>query len=137
MSEADVLEQLFSVYDRYWVIVQWWASVSFGLIMIAYFAADKLSALLLAVVIGLYLVYSGWVLMLLFYNVEVAYGLFLDLASLAASGLLESEGARVALESPYVRYGTNLGMIALPATFLACVGYLVFAYLKARSPESA
>jgi len=136
MNEADILEQLFSVYDRYWVIVQWWASVSFGLIMIAYFAAEKLRALLLVVVLGLYIVYSGWVYMLLVYNIEVAYGLFVDLASLDASGLLESEGARIALENPYVGYGTNLGMIALPATFFASVGYLVYAYVQARKSQA-
>lgn len=136
MSEADILEQLFSVFDRYWVIVQWWASVSFGLIMIAYFAADKLRAFLLVVILVLYLVYSGWVFMLLVYNVDVAYGLFEDLASLKALGLLESKGAKAALENPYVGYGTNLGMIALPATFFACVGYLVYAYLHARQSKS-
>ncbi len=135
MSEADILDQLFSVYDRYWVIVQWWASVSFGLIMIAYFAADKLKALLLVVVLVLYLVYSAWVFMLLVYNVEVAYGLFVDLAALKASGLLQSEGAKVALENPYVGYGTDLGMIALPATFFACVGYLLYAYVHARKTQ--
>lgn len=137
MSEADILEQLFSVYDRYWVIVQWWASVSFGLIMIAYFAADKLRALLLIVILVLYLIYSAWVFMLLIYNIDVAYGLFEDLALLNSSGLLKSRGAKVALENPYVGYGTNLGMIALPATFFACVGYLVYAYIQARRSNGA
>ena len=135
MSELDILEHLFSVYDRYWVIVQWWASVSFGLIMIAYFAADKLRALLLVVILVLYLIYSGWVFMLLVYNVEVAYGLFEDLAALNASGLLESKGAKVALENPYVGYGTNLGMVALPATFFSCVCYLVYDYIQARQSK--
>lgn len=136
MSEAEILEHLFSIYDRYWVIVQWWASVSFGLIMIAYFAADKLKALLLVTVLGLYLMYSSWVYMLLVYNVQIAYGLFEDLAALEAAGALVSEGARIALENRYVDYGTRLGMVALPATFLACISYLVYAYYQARSRES-
>ena len=75
VSEAEILEQLFSTFDRYWFIVQWWASVSFGLIMIAYFAAEKISALLLGTILGLYLIYTSWVYMLLVYNVEIGAGL--------------------------------------------------------------
>ena len=132
MSEAEILEQLFSIFDRYWFIVQWWASVSFGLIMIAYFAADKLSALLLGTVIGLYLIYSGWIYMLLIYNIEIAFGLLTDLRSLSDAGEIKTQGARVAIENPFVIYGTWLGNVALPSTFFACIGYLVYAYSHAR-----
>ena len=132
MSEAEILEQLFSVFDRYWFMVQWWASVSFGLIMIAYFAADKLSALLLGTVLGLYLVYSSWVYMLLVYNIDIAFGLLSDLNSLSSAGELKTQGARVAMENPFVKYGTWLGNVALPSTFFACIGYLLYAYAHAR-----
>lgn len=132
MSEAEILEQLFSVFDRYWFIVQWWASVSFGLIMIAYFAAEKLSALLLGTVLGLYFIYSGWVYMLLVYNVEIAQGLLTDLNAMSTAGELTSQGARVAIENPFVIYGTWLGNVALPSTFIACIAYLLYAYKHAR-----
>lgn len=133
MSEAEIMEQIFSIYDRYWVIVQWWASISFGLIMIAYLAADKLNGYILATVLVLYSVYSAWVFMLLVYNVDVAYGLAEDLASLQAAGKLETKGAQVILENPFVDYGTRLSLLALPATFLACIGYLLYAYFQSRS----
>ncbi|MEZ5572256.1 MAG: hypothetical protein R3E64_09545 [Halioglobus sp.] len=133
MSEAEILEQLFSVFDRYWFIVQWWASVSFGLIMVAYFAAERLSALILGTVLALYLIYSGWVYMLLVYNIDIASGLMADLSSLNSVGELKSQGARNALENPFVTYGTWLGNIALPSTFFACIGYLLYAYFNARN----
>lgn len=135
MSEAEVLEQLFSIFDRYWTIVQWWASVSFGVIMIAHFAADKLKAFLLITVLVLYVLYSTWVYLLLVYNVDIAYGLFRDLDALSRAGALESFGAQAVLENPFVGYGTSLGMVALPATFLACIGYLLYAYIHARKSE--
>ncbi|MAT93216.1 MAG: hypothetical protein CME59_11510 [Halioglobus sp.] len=137
MSEAEILEHLFSIYDRYWTIVQWWASVSFGVIMIAYFAADKLRAILLITVLALYVIYSAWVFMLLMYNVDIAYGLFEDLGALSRTGELETQGARVALENSFVNYGTRLGMVALPATFLACIGYLLYAYSQVRKSKSS
>jgi len=136
VSEAEILEMLFSIYDRYWFIVQWWASVSFGIIMIAYFAADKLGVFTLVTVLALYCIYSGWVYMLLVYNVDVAYGLFADLDALNSAGELKTQGARVALENPFVNYGTRLGMIALPATFLACIGYLLHAFFHVRKTGS-
>jgi hypothetical protein len=132
VSEAEILVQLFSVFDRYWFIVQWWASVSFALIMVAYFAANKLSALLVGTVLCLYLIYSGWVYMLLIYNIDIAYGLLADLNILSNAGELQSQGARVALENQFIRYGTSLGNVALPLTFFACIGYLLYAYFTAR-----
>lgn len=132
MSEAEILEYLFSIYDRYWTIVQWWASVSFGVIMIAHFAADRLKAFLVITVLVLYVLYSAWVYLLLVYNVDIASGFFEDLDSLRRTGALQSHGARAASENPFVTYGTRLGMIALPATFLACSGYLIYAYIHAR-----
>ena len=132
VSEAEILEQLFSTFDRYWFIVQWWASVSFGLIMIAYFAAEKISALLLGTILGLYLIYTSWVYMLLVYNVDIGAGLLADLNSLSNSDELKTQGARVALENPFVIYGTWLGNVALPLTFFACIGYLLYAYSHAR-----
>jgi hypothetical protein len=132
VSEAEILEQLFSVFDRYWFIVQWWASVSFGLIMVAYFAANKLSALLVGTVLCLYLIYSGWVYMLLVYNIDIGFGLLTDLSLLNSAGELKTQGAKAAAGNPFVQYGTWLGNVALPLTFFACIGYLLYAYFHAR-----
>jgi hypothetical protein len=132
LSEAEIVEQLFSMFDRYWVIVQWWASVSFGLIMVAHFASDKIGPFLLVTVIGLYGIYSLWVFFLLGYNIAIGMGMLEDLDSLSSAGLLKSQGARVVLEHPFATYGTWVGMFALPATFFSCIGYLIYAFFHAR-----
>lgn len=131
MSEADILEQLFSLYDRYWVIVQWWASVSFALLLVAHFAADKLSSFLLASIITIYAIYTLWLYFLLDYNLAITFGLLDDLAALGAAGEL-TQGVREAMEHSSGMYGVWMGMVALPVTFLACSGYLVHAYIHAR-----
>jgi hypothetical protein len=81
VGEAEILEQLTRIFGRYWLIVQWWASVSFGRVMIA-------------------------------------------------------------LENLFVTYGTWLGMIALPASFLHVsvilsihIPMLANAPNKSRHPE--
>ncbi|MEP1472157.1 MAG: hypothetical protein ABJK20_15835 [Halieaceae bacterium] len=131
MSEADILEQLFSLYDRYWVIVQWWASVSFGIIMIAHLASEKLSAFILLTILVLYTVYSLWLYFLLDYNLAITFGLIDELSSLGDAGRLTA-GGQETLVHPSGKYGVLLGMFALPITFLACAGYLVFSYVHAR-----
>lgn len=131
VTEADILEQLFNLYDRYWVIVQWWASVSFGIIMIAHFASEKIGAFLLLSILVLYSIYSLWLYFLLDYNMSISFGLIDDLGSLADVGDL-TEGARATLENRSGLYGVWLGLLALPVTFTACAGYLIYSYVHAR-----
>ena len=69
MSEAEIIESLFSIYDRYWTIVQWWSSVSFSLIIVAYLAADRLNKGIVTTLLGLYTLYTVWVYLLMAYCV--------------------------------------------------------------------
>ena len=130
MNESDVIEHLFSIYDRYWTIVQWWASVSFSLIIVAYFAADRLSKGIVAILISLYTLYSIWVYLLMAYNISIATALFEDLELLRVSEELESQGALATLEYPLLAHGIWLGAIAQVVTFIACVGYFWYAYVQ-------
>lgn len=130
MNESDVIEHLFSIYDRYWTIVQWWASVSFSLIIVAYFAADRLSKGIVATLISLYSLYSIWVYLLMAYNISIATALIADLELLRASKELMSQGALATLKYPFLAHGTWLGTIAQLATFMACIGYLLYAYVQ-------
>ncbi len=132
MHEADLIEQLFSVYDRYWTIVQWWASVSFSLIVVAYFAAHRLSKAIVATLLFLYALYSAWVYLLMLYNIDISEGLLADLETLRVAGQLTSQGALAAAQNPVNFYGAWLGVIAQLATFVACVGYFLHAFAQAR-----
>jgi hypothetical protein len=132
VSEAEILEQMFSIWDRYWVLAQWWTSVSFGLILVAFFAASRLSLMLLLVVIALYSGYSAWVYFLFDYNLEVAYALGADLLALESDGQVLSRGSKALLESNSYRYGEWIANLIVPATFFACVVYLVYSYTQER-----
>jgi len=132
LSEAEIIESLFSIYDRYWTIVQWWSSVSFSLIIVAYLAADRLNKGIVATLLGLYSLYTVWVYLLMAYNVNMAVALLADLESLRIAGNLLSQGALVTLQDKLPEYGTRLGSVALLATFIACVGYFLYAYRETR-----
>ena len=132
MSEADIIESLFSIYDRYWTIVQWWSSVSFSLIIVAYLAADRLNKGIVTTLLGLYTLYTVWVHLLMAYNVNMAVALLADLESLRVAGSLQSQGALVVLQDQLPEYGVRLGSVALLATFIACDGYFLYEYRETR-----
>ena len=132
MNEGEILEQLFGVYDRYWTIVQWWSSVSFSLIIVAYLAADRLSKGIVATLLGLYTLYSVWVGMFMGHNINIILAIRADLESLRAAGSLRSQEALIVLQDPLAVHGAWLGISAQIATFFACVGYLLYAVSQAK-----
>jgi hypothetical protein len=136
VSEAELMESLFSIFDRYWAVVQWWASVSFGLLLVAHFAADRLRGLWVTGIIFLYVSYSAWVYLLLQYNVEVAKAMMGDLQELVTAGTASS-GTGVAVSSPLVLIGTDIGTLALSCTFLGCIAYLLYSYYARKSARQA
>ncbi|MEP1471753.1 MAG: hypothetical protein ABJK25_12330 [Halieaceae bacterium] len=128
MSEPEILELVFTIFDRYWNVVQWWASVSFGLLLVAHFAAERLRLHWVVGVVVLYAVYSLWVYLLLDYNMEVAFAYIRDLSAIIGTDPA-SEGTQMLLTHPLALYGIKLGWIALTATYLACNGYLIYTYV--------
>ena len=128
MSEPEILELVFAIFDRYWNVVQWWASVSFGLLLVAHFAAERLRLHWVVGVVILYAVYSLWVYLLLDYNLEIGFAYIRDLHAVIGTGSV-SEGTQILLTHPLALYGIQLGWIALLATYLACNGYLIYTYV--------
>ncbi len=126
------MEHMFSIWDRYWVLAQWWTSVSFGLILVAFVAARRLTPYLLVAIIGLYAGYTMWVYSLFLFNLEVAFAYLEDLQALEASGHALTLGTKTLMSSPHYQRGEMTANILLPATFLACCGYLVYSYLDSR-----
>ncbi|GAB5415593.1 MAG: hypothetical protein Cons2KO_31960 [Congregibacter sp.] len=133
VSEAEILESLFSIWDRYWTIVQWWSSVSFSLIIVAYFAAARLNRAMVATLIALYVVYSFWVWILMADNQTVELGLYVDLEAVRSSiGQLSRSGEAI-LDNSLRVLGARLGTFAMFFTFAACIGYFVYAFRKSGS----
>ena len=130
MTERDLVEAMFAIFDRYWNIIQWWGSVSFGLIAVAHFAVEKLNFYLLMLLIMLYGLFSGWVVLEYFFNVQILWGFHQDLVEL---GPLAHHGSRALIESMTVLKGVILQDVAVVLTFCGCNAYLIYSYLTRRS----
>lgn len=58
-AEANILELIALANSQYFSLLQWWASISVGLVAIAHFASDRLNLFLLAALSVLYIAYTG------------------------------------------------------------------------------
>lgn len=127
MTESEIIENVFKIFDRYWSMIQWWASVSFGLIAVAHFAVDKLSRVLVALLILLYMLFTAWVVDFYFFNVQILAGFRQDLSQLGDTAHF---GTRSLLDSSIVKGGLVLQDIAFVMTFVGAVGYLIYTFVR-------
>ncbi|HAJ76213.1 MAG TPA: hypothetical protein DCM64_07130 [Gammaproteobacteria bacterium] len=131
MNEADLVDQWTRTAEILWTLFQFWGGVSFGLIAIAYLAANKLNRTLLVSVISLYCLFSAW----LGYGIgnleSLRNRIALDLQELAISNGSTSnlaEGIVEIMLNPPTVY-TLLPALAIAGTFFGCIGYLEYAYV--------
>ena len=136
MSEAEIIEQLSNIYDRYWFMMQWWTSVSFLLIAITHFAIEKIGALLLFAIVLLYAFYSVYMQIYLAYNVDIMAGFLQELETLKNSGKLMSPGAKAYLDSPYRVLGDKFATLVPPATFFFTLTYIVHAFFRSKNVKN-
>ena len=128
MTEAELAFQISESINRGWGLIQWWASVSFGLLIVPHVAADKLNFFLLFVVITLYTVFSLMVHDIVTYNFDVAHQYKSDLRVLVEAGAELTQGSKFWI-SPRVSSGIFMGF-ATTGTFICVISYLVYNFWK-------
>jgi len=136
MSEAEIAYQLSEIFNRVWSMQQWWASISFGLIVLAHVASEKLNALLMIIVIILYSAFTFFVFHMLGRNWESVTGYITDLQLLEDSGQKLGEGT-LALMQPQSEVANVLIIVALYGTYVGCNAYLLYKYFSRRRSANA
>ena len=135
MTEYEII-YLFSEYlNRTWEVMQFWASVSFGLIALSHLGARYLNALATVIVSAFYIAFTLFVMNILRINGIVGNGFLTELSSLKTLG----PGAqKIIATAP-----TSLEMTAIITTFFGLfLGSLVFLWLsfwrahKAKQPAT-
>jgi hypothetical protein len=125
MTEREIIETIFSIYDRDWSMLQWWGTVSFGLIAVTQLEIQKLSAYIVALLIVLYTIFTAWIGIEYLFNITVLAGFNADLAEL---GEAAHQGSQALLRSKLVYKGVGLQDLALCMTYVGSIGYVCFAY---------
>ena len=93
MNEIEILELMAMHDDKAWSVLQFWTSVSFGLLIAAHFAAANVSRSVLVVVLVLYILFTA----------TVMPGIRFETQAIKAAGkqleILADEGAKLSLIS--------------------------------------
>ena len=133
MTEAEILNQFNLSEERLWVLLQWWAGVSIGLIAVAHVSARRFNLALLSITLLIYVSYSIVIFSLLAsLAVRMDAGVQ-DLRALSADEL--SITSRVLTESWGSGSGIRLVTMSLSVvgTFLAGVSYPIYCFFSERS----
>ena len=136
MTEAEITYQLSELFNRWWVINQWWVSISFGLLVVAYFAADRLNYVLITIILVLYSAFSLWMWALVTFNETIMAGFDADLAALQSAGSLSSQGAEMFIAQDVLARFSFWGLLARYGTFASVILYVTYSGIQARRKSS-
>ena len=133
MSEVDITYQMSEIFNRTWDLQQWWASVSFGVLVVAYLVGKQLNAFLLFTLLLLYSVYSIYMWDLLSVNFRTYAAYAEDLRKLSDSGVVLSSGAQAYIVQP--KLGQYLAPVALVGTYVSVLFYTLYVYIRRKVRE--
>ena len=126
MTEAELIYQLGESANRLWTLVQWWASISFGLVALAHFSIRKLSLALVGALLSLYVLFS----LLL---AEINFGIAMQMNRIRETlGDLDAAGELSAVGQASIGPAPVLLPVTLLLTFFGTITFVLYSYWKGR-----
>lgn len=110
-----------------WSLIQWWASISFGLLVLANMAADRIGLYLTVLVSMLYTGFSFVVLQMAGRNMSIVESVFVDLRALKAAGNDLTLTAQYWMQGAEPATKKALSLIML-LTYIGVLGYFIYSY---------
>jgi len=130
MSEAEITFQISEILNRIWVMQQWWASISIGVLVMAHLASSRLNLLLIFISLILYTSYTLYMAQMSSQNVKDMHALASDMQALIDSVAVQSSNALRQVQT--VNTDVKLYLITFGGTYLCVVIYLIYSYISAR-----
>ena len=121
----DLLSQSHAYGESIADKIELWVGTSFGLIVMAYFAPDRLKLGIATLVIGIYVAFTSWVLSNIGADVDLSQAALSDAKDLAKTYQIGSQ----VLDYRLTEGGTGSGVSAavfVVGLFTATVGYVVY-----------
>ena len=130
MTEADLIVAWGEISAHLWTIVQFWTSITFGVIAISHFASERLNLFRVALIVILYLLFSLMCFGFFRADVQLLLSLYEE-----ASVLLEERDEASIFLSQFVEYFPTksfapFGLVGFPLIFLGSIGYLLHRFLR-------
>ena len=135
MSEAELMSTFYSSIDSLWGLMQYWTSISMGVLIGSYFVASKLNRFVIASFLLIYILFTLQIATINLVHMQVIQGVAMDLQQLAASGITLSNAVRGWLENDPLLDGSmwlKLNSLAVfLMMFVATISYPIYCKLKA------
>ena len=127
--------QISEILNRLWIMQQWWASVSIGVLVMAHLASSRLNLLLIIISLALYTSYTLYMHQMSAENVKDMQALAGDMQALIDSGVAQSNTALRQVQT--VNADVRLYRVTFLGTYLCVVIYLIYSYTRSRKSRSA
>ena len=132
MSEAELLIQWSSNNENGWSFIQWWASVTFGLIALAHFFEKHLNLFVVILVIGLYCSFSFFAITSLAIFINHNADIVEELKALMVSGNISASSAGFLRGFEDIRVLNGIAArISMFGGFGGSISYLIYRYVQA------
>ena len=131
MTEAELLMIASESLDRMWSLMQWWASISFGLLVVAHIASHRIGNYLAVLFPVLYTCFSFGVVAIIQRNLGIVESVYEDLRIMQAGNIELSITAKYMAQGAGI-VGSFAVPIALVATYIGVLGYFVHCYRTER-----
>ena len=132
MPDLLIVEQLRLALSQAYSLMQWWASVSFGLLAVAHFGKDQLNRVFVVILSLLYAAFTLYTLVNIGSFFREFGGYRADLRVIAETG--EISAGALAWITP-----TRMGALLIPSFAICTLGiffgvlfYLVYSYRRER-----
>jgi len=131
MTEDQILNQWHALIDHWYLLLQWWAGISFGVIAVAHFAADKLKWPIVIVVLLVYVSQTANTFLYAIKMSGLVAGIRHELELLRDSGSASAIGTAW-LDSQDPPWSQLTYSVAAGGLFIGCISYLVYRYVEQR-----
>jgi hypothetical protein len=131
MNEYDLIFAWSEATSHLHNLMQFLVSITFAVLLVGYFASDRLNLFLVCVLATLYSAFSAYYYSLFMSDGRLIMSIYSDVAALMESQGAEASQALISLSS-YIAWGGEIATYALvlilPSTYLCALGYLICGY---------
>lgn len=137
-QETAILELVAIAMGHAWSLLQWWASISFGLIALTHFGAPRLNRLLVIVLVTLYSLFTVFWWLNHSALVHELLGHVSDLKTLQESQALGAAAlAKVELFEGWRGIASAvIVLLCVLGTYVGTTAYLLHTFLKGQRKDS-
>ena len=130
MSEVEIMEEFAIRGDRIWSVLQWWASVTFAVLLAAHVGASSLNRVVVTIMLGIYSMFTVLIAQIILANFLAGAAVAAALRKVAETTTLSPIGQNVLDDDPTIRATTMV--LVMVITFSATIFYAIYSYRKGR-----